>query len=283
MVSNRGIEFNPDKIKAIEDITVVESIKAIQRLTERMAALGRLISRSSDQSHRFFSLLKKKNNFTWTPECQQLEELKRYLSSSPLLHTPKVDESLYLYLVVSKVTVSSWVKVWELRSSRTSVIPRPQLMFNQNGEADALANVGSSVEDGEISLGTVVKLSKLVVEGHAEINSTSLTWDWRNKCINYLKSGKLPSNSKESRTLQMKATQFTLAKDGTLYRIMFNGPLAICLGPGDTDYVLREIHEGTCRNHSGDESLVHKVIRAGYYWDSMKKDTKEFVRKCDKC
>ncbi|XP_019265888.1 PREDICTED: uncharacterized protein LOC109243413 [Nicotiana attenuata] len=66
-------------------------------------------------------------------------------------------------------------------------------------------------------------------------------------------------------------------------RRMFDGPLAICLGPGDTKYVLREVHEGTYGNHSGTESLVQKVIRDGYYWIDMEKDAKEFVRKCDKC
>ncbi|XP_070006418.1 uncharacterized protein [Nicotiana sylvestris] len=48
----------------------------------------------------------------------------------------------------------------------------------QNSEADALANLGSSVKEGDIVPGTVVQLSRSVVEeGHAEINSTSLTWD----------------------------------------------------------------------------------------------------------
>lgn len=107
MVSNRGIEINPEKIKAIEEIIVVNNVKAVQRLTGRIAALGRFISRSSDRHHNFFSLIKKKNSFEWTLECQRaLEELKLYLLSPPLLHTLKVDEMLYLYLAVSKVAVS---------------------------------------------------------------------------------------------------------------------------------------------------------------------------------
>ncbi|XP_019225311.1 PREDICTED: uncharacterized protein LOC109206901 [Nicotiana attenuata] len=107
MVLNRGIEISPDKIKDIEEITMVNNVKAVQRLTERIAALGRFISRSSDRSHHFFSLLKKKNSFEWTPEFQHaLEELKRYLSSPPLLYTTKEDEMLYLYLTVSEVAVS---------------------------------------------------------------------------------------------------------------------------------------------------------------------------------
>ncbi|XP_070011132.1 uncharacterized protein [Nicotiana sylvestris] len=152
----------------------------------------------------------------------------------------------------------------------------------QNNEVDALANLGSSVEDDELNSGIVVQLMRSVIEeGHPEINSTSLTWNWRNKYIEYLKNGKLPSDPKESIALRTKTAQFTLSKNGTLFRRTFDGPVEICLGPGDTAYVLQEVHEGTCGNHSGAESLVYKVIRIGYYWTDMEKDAKEFVRKCD--
>ncbi|XP_070046774.1 uncharacterized protein [Nicotiana tomentosiformis] len=155
---------------------------------------------------------------------------------------------------------------------------------DQNSEADALANLGSSVDDDEFNSETVAQLMKSVVEeGHTKINSTSLTWDWRNKYIDYLKTRKIPSDPKESRDLHMKEARFSLSKDGTLLRRAFDGPLTICLGQGDTEYVLREVHEGTCSNHSGVESLVQKIIRVGYYWIDMEKDTKEFVRKCDEC
>ncbi|XP_070006166.1 uncharacterized protein [Nicotiana sylvestris] len=137
----------------------------------------------------------------------------------------------------------------------------------QNIKADALANLGSSVEEDDIVPRTVIQLSRSVVEeGHAEI-----------KYINYLKHGKLPTDPKESRTLRAKEARFSLDENGTLYRRTFNGPLAVCLGPRDTDYVLREIHEGTCGNHSGADSLVCKVIRSGYCRDDMERDTKEFV------
>ncbi|XP_070017228.1 uncharacterized protein [Nicotiana sylvestris] len=103
----------------------------------------------------------------------------------------------------------------------------------RNSEADALANLGSSIEENDIFPGTVIQLSMSV-----EINSTSLTWVWRNKYIDYLKIGKLPADPKESKTLQTKAARFSLDEKGTLYRRTFDGPLAVCLGPGDTDYVL---------------------------------------------
>ena len=45
---------------------------------------------------------------------------------------------------------------------------------------------------------------------------------------------------------------------------------------------MREVHEGICGNHSGARSLVHKLIRAGYYWPTMLKDAQAYVKSCDK-
>ncbi|XP_070012975.1 uncharacterized protein [Nicotiana sylvestris] len=109
----------------------------------------------------------------------------------------------------------------------------------QNSEVDAIANLGSSVKEDDILHGAVVQLSKLVIqEGHAEINSTSLKWDWKNKYIDYLESGKPPTDPKESRALWTKAARFSLDENRTLFRRTFDGALAVCLGPGDTNYVL---------------------------------------------
>ena len=46
---------------------------------------------------------------------------------------------------------------------------------------------------------------------------------------------------------------------------------------------MREVNEGICGNHSGAQSLVHKLIQAGYYWPTMLKDAQAYVKACDKC
>ncbi|XP_070025435.1 uncharacterized protein [Nicotiana sylvestris] len=172
-----------------------------------------------------------------------------------------LDDRMQRYLNKLQVTLHCF-KEWTLDH-----VPR-----EQNSEADALANLGSSIEEDDIVPGTVIQISRSVVEqGHVEINSTSLTWDCRNKYIDYLKHGKIPADPKESRTLRAKVARFSLDENEMLYRRTFDGPLAVCLGHKDIDYVLREIHEGTCRNHYDADSLVRKVIRAGYYWDIMKR------------
>ena len=59
IVNNRGIEANPDKIKAMLDMLPSSNIKDIQRLTGRIAALSRFVSRASDKCRPLFQVLKK--------------------------------------------------------------------------------------------------------------------------------------------------------------------------------------------------------------------------------
>ena len=80
MVSGCGIEANPEKIRAIQEMTAPKSIKEVQRLTGRIAALNRFITRSAERCLPFFQTLKQPKNLCWTSECQQaFEELKGYL------------------------------------------------------------------------------------------------------------------------------------------------------------------------------------------------------------
>nr|XP_016438029.1 PREDICTED: uncharacterized protein LOC107764018 [Nicotiana tabacum] len=111
---------------------------------------------------------------------------------------------------------------------------------------------------------------------------TNLVWDWRNEIINYLEQEKLPEDSKASRALRAKAARYSF-KGGHLYRKSFHGPLARCLGASKSNYVMREVHEWICVNHSRVDSLVLKLVWPGYYWPRIEEDAKAFVQKCDKC
>ena len=106
MVSDRGIEANPDKIQAILDIKPSQNTKEIQSLTRRVAALNRFVSKASDKCLPFFKVLRKA--FEWTDECQRaFEDLKAYLTMAPLLSPSVVGEELYLYLAVTPHAMSS--------------------------------------------------------------------------------------------------------------------------------------------------------------------------------
>ena len=84
MVSHRGIEANPEKIKAILDMKPPQSIKEVQSLTGRVVALNRFVSKATNKCLPFFKVLKKA--FEWADECQKaFKDLKTYLVTAPLL------------------------------------------------------------------------------------------------------------------------------------------------------------------------------------------------------
>ena len=51
----------------------------------------------------------------------------------------------------------------------------------------------------------------------------------------------------------------------------------------EAEYVMKDVHGGIYGNHSGARSLVHKLIRARYYWPTMQRDAEAYVKTCDKC
>ena len=105
MVSQRGIEANPEKVQAIINMASPRTVKEVQKLINRIATLNRFISRVTDKCLPFFKTLKQA--FAWTDECETaFQELKRYLSNPPLLSSSKEGENLHLYLVVSATAMS---------------------------------------------------------------------------------------------------------------------------------------------------------------------------------
>ena len=99
MVTHRGIEVNPDQIRAINSLQPHRNPKEVQKLTGMMAALNRFISRSVERCRPFFLLLHKWKEFRWYEECViAFQELKRYLSYPPIMSSPVVDEILFAYM-----------------------------------------------------------------------------------------------------------------------------------------------------------------------------------------
>ncbi|GKV49619.1 hypothetical protein SLEP1_g56360 [Rubroshorea leprosula] len=108
VVSKKGIEVNPEKVEAVQQMEPPRTVKDVQHLTGRVAALHRFVARSAKRCLPFFKALREPKNFQWTNECQQaFDELKRYLASAPLLSKPVEGECLYLYLGVTEEAVSS--------------------------------------------------------------------------------------------------------------------------------------------------------------------------------
>ena len=94
--------------------------------------------------------------------------------------------------------------------------------------------------------------------------------------ITYIRDGTLPSDPSEAKKIRVRSSRFTILNE-ELYKRGFSQPYLKCLDSKDAAYVLSEIHEGVCGNHSGPLSLVGKVVQAGYFWPTMQRDAAQVV------
>ncbi|XP_073313503.1 uncharacterized protein [Primulina huaijiensis] len=108
MVTERGIEANPEKVQAIQDMVSPQGPKDVHQLTGRIAALACFILRSAHRSLPFFRTLRKAKKFEWEPDCEKaFTKLKDYLAELPVLAKPAAREPLWVYLSATEGAVSS--------------------------------------------------------------------------------------------------------------------------------------------------------------------------------
>ena len=107
-----------------------------------------------------------------------------------------------------------------------------------------------------------VQLSPLI--DLSDVQEIGFESNWTTTIASYLKDGILPKEKEAARKLKVRAARFVLIKY-VLYKRGFSRPYLRCLGNEKADYVMREIHEGICGNHSRSRSLVHKLVRARFY------------------
>ncbi|XP_071727358.1 uncharacterized protein [Rutidosis leptorrhynchoides] len=97
-----GIQANPKKTAAIENMTAPKTVKEVQSLTGKLAALTLFLSKAAKRQLPFFKTLKgclKQKSFVWTNEAEiAFQEMKKLLKTLPTLTAPINGEILYLYI-----------------------------------------------------------------------------------------------------------------------------------------------------------------------------------------
>jgi hypothetical protein len=74
IVTEQGIEANPEKIAAITNMGPIKDLKGVQRVMGCLAALSRFISPLGEKGLPLYLLLRKAERFTWTPKAEEALE-----------------------------------------------------------------------------------------------------------------------------------------------------------------------------------------------------------------
>ena len=151
-----------------------------------------------------------------------------------------------------------------------------------NIQVDALVGIVASLPIRKaILLPIHVQTTPSIIESTV-CSAIKKNQEWTSAIKKYLWIGTLPEESKHAHRIRVQAAHFTLIGD-YLYKRSFRGSYLRCLDHSEAQYVLVELHEGVCDNHSGGRSLAHHAYLQGYYWPTMKQDAEAYVKRCDKC
>ncbi|RVW13688.1 hypothetical protein CK203_094011 [Vitis vinifera] len=143
-----------------------------------------------------------------------------------------------------------------------------------NRRADALAGIAASLPIKEAILLPIhvqpTPLSQKFPPAIPLRQTQADDQEWTYDITEYIRTGTLPGSQTGT---QSPGASCPFHPDwGHLYKRSFTGPYLRCLGHSEAQYVLAELHEGICGNHSGGRSLAHRAHSQGYYWPTMKKD-----------
>ncbi|KAK1641527.1 hypothetical protein QYE76_059332 [Lolium multiflorum] len=132
LVSARGIEANPEKIQAIVTMRKPTKLKEIQQLTGRVAALSRFVARLGEKALPFYGLIKQGEKFQWNEEADRaFENLKRTISTPPILVAPKEKEPLLLYIAATPQVVSTALVVEREEEGKLHGVQRPVYFISE--------------------------------------------------------------------------------------------------------------------------------------------------------
>ena len=101
VVNQRGIEIDPDKIKAIQEMPAPRTVKEVRGFLGRLNYIARFISQMTLTCEPMFKVLRKNNPEVWNDDCQEaFDKIKRYLTNPPILVPPVPGKPLILYLTI---------------------------------------------------------------------------------------------------------------------------------------------------------------------------------------
>ncbi|KAJ4764583.1 polyprotein [Rhynchospora pubera] len=172
-----------------------------------------------------------------------------------------INERLALYLEKVKTVLATF------ESASVEYVPR-----TQNETADALSKIAKESDLDREKPIIMLEVPHPSIDVLAfEVYIVEAGKEWYALLWNFLKEGKLPEDDKVARKVKRWALEFTI-RDGLLLKKGYGIPWLTCVGRAKADEIIAEVHEGICGSHQGITSLGRRIVRAGFYWPSLKKD-----------
>ena len=104
---------------------------------------------------------------------------------------------------------------------------------------------------------------------------------WYTNIVNFMVSGFVPPG-KNKRKLQAESRHH-LWDDPYLYRVRSNVLLRRCVPMAEGLQIIEKCHAAPYGGHYRVFRTKAKIWQCGFFWMTMYEDTKDFIRRCQKC
>eukprot|EP00253_Pinus_taeda_P033132 PITA_33132 len=249
-------------------------------------------------------MIKKNSNFKWgLDEHEAFNLIKQVIINAPSLATPNFSKSFILYTFASE---NSYATI--LTQANQEKAEAPIAFFSSNLQGVELNY--SDVEKQAYAVFKAIKyfrpfllkthtkviapfpavrnplIQKDVGEKRANSITTLQEYNLEIKpasivrgqgfCKMLVGASHIPeSSSEEVQTYELI--------DDVLFKRNYDSVLLRCLKKTESEKVLQKLHDGPAGGHYAGDATAHKILRAGYYWPTLFKDSHSYVRKCKIC
>ncbi|GKA56023.1 reverse transcriptase domain-containing protein [Tanacetum coccineum] len=312
-VNTGGLKVCPDKVDAILNLPSLKCLKDVQKLNGKLASQNRFLAKSAEKSLPPRVSVKGQILADFIVERPEedspntLMEAEEELLELWILFTDESSctDSSGAGLILTNPEGMEFTYALRFRFDATNNEAEYKALIaglriaKQMGVKNLQANVDSRLVANQVNgtyiakeadmiryLEKQVLVEELKEKSISEVEILAIVEEegdtWMTSIFEYLTEETLPADVKEAREVRRKSQRFAVI-NGTLYKKSFLRPWLRCVGPLQANYVLREIHEGSCSMHAGTRSVVAKALRIGYYWPTMHKDTRTLIRACQEC
>lgn len=110
------------------------------------------------------------------------------------------------------------------------------------------------------------------------------TDEWYKDIVTYLLNHRCPARMTptQKRALRIKCQHYML-QGSVLYRRNYEGIYLRCVGKDEAKQIIEHFHSKFGTGHGANLATAHQILRAGYYWPTLFKDTFNHIRTCHTC
>nr|GEX00201.1 reverse transcriptase domain-containing protein [Tanacetum cinerariifolium] len=275
VVTSEGIRANLKKIKAIADMQSLWTLKEMQSLSGKLAAIKKFLSRFAEKSLPFFKTLKditkeNKDEYQWTKNAEKaFQEMKKVIGELQLMTTLVKEETLFVYVAAATKAILNKVKASGKLAKYLVKLGAYNITYEPRNSIKAGVQNKDDVEKWTLFTDGASK-SKGSRAGLVLISPSGVEFTYA-LLLNFIST-----NNKEEYEALLAGLRMMRKMKVEDINVKVNSKLV-------ANYVIREIYMGSCGMHIGARFVVAKAISQGYYWPTMHKDVRNVTQKCDSC